>query len=231
MSLILLIAPSLWILVKTDTPGFWTWKYLAHFLFAIGLNVSLVCAGLLMLSASRRIASNSNLLLQIQKKHTAEDFNYLDPNIKFNSRISYFFKLTGTLVIGMSVFYFFFSLFPVSSQGVEIMSFGLFTPENKVTTLWIYFTLLFLGSVFSSYAIILISRALQLTGSILEIKLKEAINFIFRVRSNHYPKVGSKALYAELHDRAMKADESVSDNAEEFEEDFLDTMEKITDVK
>ena len=61
------------------------------------------------------------------------------------------------------------------------------------------------------------------------IKIKTLVDFIFRTRNHHYPEVASKALYAETHNKAIKSDISVKENSNSFEDDMLETFEKILD--
>lgn len=61
--------------------------------------------------------------------------------------------------------------------------------------------------------------------------IKNLLAFIIRVRTKHYTTVAEKALYAELHNEAMEAKDTVEDNANEFEEDFYDTLEKVDNIK
>ncbi|WP_348713923.1 hypothetical protein [Tenacibaculum sp. 190130A14a] len=62
-----------------------------------------------------------------------------------------------------------------------------------------------------------------------EEKIKTLIEFIFRTRNNYYTEVASKALYAEIHNKALKSDKTVEENSKDFEEDLLKTFEKISE--
>lgn len=59
-------------------------------------------------------------------------------------------------------------------------------------------------------------------------KIRILVDFIFRVKKDHYPKVASKALYSEIHEKVMKTEDSVEDNANDFEDDMYDTLEEVT---
>lgn len=53
------------------------------------------------------------------------------------------------------------------------------------------------------------------------------IHFVFRTRREHYRRVAVKALYAEEHKTPLPSPDTVEDNANAFEEDFYNTLEKV----
>jgi len=89
----------------------------------------------------------------------------------------------------------------------------------------IYLALFIIVSFITTYIVFSLLKKLSLKG----LKIKELVNFIFRTRNKHYPEIASKALYAEIHDRALKNSKSVENISNDFEEDMLKTFEKITD--
>ncbi|SED09246.1 hypothetical protein SAMN04489761_4248 [Tenacibaculum sp. MAR_2009_124] len=62
-----------------------------------------------------------------------------------------------------------------------------------------------------------------------KISIQNLVDFIYRTRNKHYPEVASKALYAEIHDKALKNGESIEKISNKFENDLLDTLEKVAD--
>ncbi|WP_299833797.1 hypothetical protein [uncultured Tenacibaculum sp.] len=89
----------------------------------------------------------------------------------------------------------------------------------------IYLILFIVASLISTYLVTsLIKRVLSE-----KIKIKTLVDFILRIRGKHYPEIGSKALYAEIHDRSLKNGKTVDESSDEFEDDFINTLEKIVD--
>ena len=63
--------------------------------------------------------------------------------------------------------------------------------------------------------------------AVLKDNMDGLIRFVFRVRTKHYKKIGAKALYAEAHNLFLNPVETAADNANEFEEDFYETLDNI----
>jgi len=79
-------------------------------------------------------------------------------------------------------------------------------------------------SALSMYFIVLKSqkREAELTENI-----QRLIGFVFRVRNEHYKTVAKKAMHAEMYNKAKLTNDSVKQNADDFEEDLFETLETI----
>lgn len=93
--------------------------------------------------------------------------------------------------------------------------------ENKVIYLLLFLSVSLISTV-------IINRGIKLLFS-KKFKIKVLVDFVFRTRNKHYPEVASKALYAEIHDRSLKNDKTIEQSSNEFEDDLLETFEKIID--
>lgn len=89
----------------------------------------------------------------------------------------------------------------------------------------VYLFMFILVSFISTY---LLSSFIKKINS-KKMKVKVLINFILRVREKYYPEIGSKALYAEIHDRSLKNGKTIDESSDEFEDDFLTTLEEVVD--
>ena len=107
-----------------------------------------------------------------------------------------------------------------------------FFPMTKEYTLLGYNSLFASIAILSVFIIVFISEKARLIEDTIKDKekLNEAIKLIFRLRNKHFMEVGTRALYAEMHDRAMESDKTVKEITEEMEEDVLATTEKIVDL-
>lgn len=89
----------------------------------------------------------------------------------------------------------------------------------------------FVAMVLATIALIIASKfivdAYLKRITVLKENMDRLIRFVFRVRTKHYKKIGAKALYAEQHNIFLNPIETAADNANEFEEDFYETLDKI----
>ncbi|MFD2566111.1 hypothetical protein [Pseudotenacibaculum haliotis] len=106
-----------------------------------------------------------------------------------------------------------------------------FFPKTKEYTLVEYNGLMFSIALLAVLIIVYISEKARLLEDTIrdKEKLKIAIGHILRVRNEHYKKPASKALYAEIHDEAMRNVTTVKEDSEDYDEDFIKTLKKIDD--
>lgn len=212
LSIIILTAPSFWLLVDSNTPGILDFPYLGGFLHAIGWNITLISTGLVLLYISKVFKNSAIYLKDIQIGLSKNESLTLKKQSEFHLAVSTYLYFLSYASIGLGSFYLLHNISPMSSE----------------TILPVYYAVLVLGSFLTLLAIILISKFVQISEEYLKnLNIKTLIAFIFRTRNKHYPNVASKALYAEIHDKAIAADDTVADNANEFEEDLLTTLEKL----
>jgi hypothetical protein len=100
--------------------------------------------------------------------------------------------------------------------------------NNIITQNNWWYVVMFIGISFISTHIIL--RTVKYYTS-KQNKIKTLISFILRVEKNHIAELGAKALYAEINNKAMKTDQTTKENIENYEEDQLDTLEEILNLK
>lgn len=105
-------------------------------------------------------------------------------------------------------------------------TFYVFYSEKDFSPVWYFFAMVLcaITLVFASKFIIdtYVKRSAYLKANI-----ERLVAFIFRVRTTHYKKVAIKALYAEKQDTVIDRSETVTENADEFDEDFYKTLQKI----
>lgn len=124
-------------------------------------------------------------------------------------------------------------------RGINIVG-GVFVSINAYFLLWvfnpyedfpqyIYDIVFVIASVFIAYGVYLLNRFIaEMAVRNSHRNTKNLVSFIFRVRNKHYKRVAVKALYAEEYSKPLPAEDSVADNANEFEDDFYNTLEKVT---
>lgn len=109
---------------------------------------------------------------------------------------------------------------------------GLFLPKKVLfNTLdlprkYYWISMIFL-SVSSGYFLSLFQKIFIYSEEKLKSNIVLLVSFIMRVRKDHYPKVGSKALYAEIHDKALRSETTTEEDTNSFEEDMLETLEEL----
>ncbi|WP_408040301.1 hypothetical protein [Tenacibaculum amylolyticum] len=89
----------------------------------------------------------------------------------------------------------------------------------------IYLFMFIVASLISAY----LASSLIKKVSSKKLKIQTLVDFTLRVREKHYPEVGSKALYAEIHDKSLKNGKTISEISDEFEDDLLSTLEKVVE--
>lgn len=60
-----------------------------------------------------------------------------------------------------------------------------------------------------------------------DIIIDSLLSLIFRIKSKHYRRLAVKSLYAEKHDEALLSLDTVKQNAQEFDKDIAETIDKI----
>ncbi|MEM9687610.1 MAG: hypothetical protein AAF934_11915, partial [Bacteroidota bacterium] len=84
-----------------------------------------------------------------------------------------------------------------------------------------------LTAMFIAYGVYQFNRFIARIALNKQQNMRNLIGFIVRVREKHYQRVAVKAMYAEKHKKPMHSADTVADNADEFEEDFYDTLGKV----
>ncbi len=133
--------------------------------------------------------------------------NFIDPQYKDVIKI---INIIGGVFVSISVYFLLW----------------VFNPHSDFPS-YVYHIVFVIIAVLIAYAMYLLNNFVARVSFNKLQNMRNLIGFIVRTRDKHYQRVAVKALYAEKHKKPMSSKDTVADNANEFEEDFYDTLEKV----
>lgn len=96
---------------------------------------------------------------------------------------------------------------------------------------YVYHIVFGISAVFIAYGMYALNNFIFLVTLDKKRNIKNLISFIIRIRNKHYRRVAVKALHAEEYKEPLQTEDTVEDNANEFEEDFYETLEKVDTLR